>query len=202
MGSAQIIVQKGVLSMTPYTIIFGSRPITIEDVVHIARRLKLWDDEAFVHGINQGPLTLEKLLMEDHIIDGVNTGYMGAIATSKISKDLTAELLGHSVRFHHTGIGEHFDEASTRALRNARIVSLTKGFSAVRLDLLNQLVTLLQRDILQMVPQEGSVTASGDLIPLSYVAAVLCGEREVKYNGQVQKTSKVFQEVSCHFIHF
>jgi len=197
----QLIVQNGLSSTPPGPVILGSRPITIEDVIRISRRqveVKLWDDEAFVHRIKQGPLTLAKLLREDHIIYGVNTGY-GNSCTVSISKDLVAELPSHLVRYHCTGLGRHFDEASTRALLTARTVSLTKGFSAVRLELLNQLVTLLQCDILPMVPEEGSVGASGDLTPLSYVAAVLCGEREVMYKGQVQKTAKVFQEVSSLF---
>jgi len=178
-------------------IVFGSRPITLDDVVKIARReasVQLSTDQAFVDRINKGPSTLYKLLDDDHIIYGVNTGY-GNSCTVKISKDLIDELPTHLVRYHCTGLGRHFDEGQTRALLTARLVSLAKGFSAVRLELLNQLVILLQNDILPMVPEEGSVGASGDLTPLSYVAAVLCGERQVKYQGQIQSTETVFKEL-------
>jgi len=189
-------------SVCASTVVFGSRPITIEDVVQISRRevdVKLNDEDAFVKRINQGPITLQKLLNEDHIIYGVNTGY-GNSCTVRVSKELVAELPSYLVRYHCTGLGEHFKEDQTRALLTARIVSLTKGFSAVRLDLLKQLVKLLQNDILPMVPQEGSVGASGDLTPLSYVAAVLCGERKVMYEGQVLPTTTVFEQVINSFV--
>lgn len=139
-------------------------------------------------------MTVQKLLDENHIIYGVNTGY-GNSCTVSVSKELVDELPSHLVRYHCTGLGRHFDDASTRALLTARIVSLTKGFSAVRLELLNQLVLLLQNDVLPLVPEEGSVGASGDLTPLSYVAAVLCGERKVRFKGQVEDTMTVFKKV-------
>jgi histidine ammonia-lyase len=72
----------------------------------------------------------------------------------------------------------------TRAVIATRLNSLVQGYSGVSLLLLEQLTALLQHDILPLIPAEGSVGASGDLTPLSYVAAVLCGEREVLYGGE------------------
>jgi histidine ammonia-lyase len=68
----------------------------------------------------------------------------------------------------------------------ARLVSLAQGSSGVSVALLRQLQALLRHDILPRIPAEGSVGASGDLTPLSYVAAVLCGEREVLHDGAVK----------------
>jgi len=72
----------------------------------------------------------------------------------------------------------------TRAVLATRLASLSQGMSGVSMTLLEQLAALLQHDILPLIPAEGSVGASGDLTPLSYVAAVLCGEREVLYQGE------------------
>ncbi|MFU8788611.1 MAG: HAL/PAL/TAL family ammonia-lyase, partial [Methylobacter sp.] len=94
------------------------------------------------------------------------------------------------------GLGEHFDAAQTRAILAARLTSLARGYSGVRYRLLQQLADCLTQDILPIIPQEGSVGASGDLTPLSYVAAVLCGEREVFYQGQRQATQTVFAQLN------
>ncbi len=72
---------------------------------------------------------------------------------------------------------------------------LVRGMSGVSLPLLEGLATLLQHDVLPMIPAEGSVGASGDLTPLSYVAAVLCGEREVLHDGRVQPAADVLAKI-------
>ncbi|WP_039830454.1 aromatic amino acid lyase, partial [Pandoraea sp. B-6] len=66
-----------------------------------------------------------------------------------------------------------------------RLASLAQGYSAVRPELLEALVHLLAHDVLPRIPSEGSVGASGDLTPLSYVAATLIGERDVTYRGRL-----------------
>lgn len=102
----------------------------------------------------------------------------------------------HLTRFHGCGLGEHLDEQQARAVLATRLCSLSQGVSGVTHDLLNQIVTLINQGITPLIPQEGSVGASGDLTPLSYLAAVLIGEREVLYKGQVRPTSEVFSELN------
>ncbi|WP_275575192.1 aromatic amino acid lyase [Methylocucumis oryzae] len=72
----------------------------------------------------------------------------------------------------------------TRAILAVRLNSLAQGYSGVRYVLLKHISRLLADDVLPVIPQEGSVGASGDLTPLSYLAAVLAGEREVWHQGQ------------------
>ena len=97
--------------------------------------------------------------------------------------ELVAELPRHLYTYHGCGLGEYLSPVQTRAVIATRLTSLCKGFSGVSLELLHQLVRLLQCDLLPMIPSEGSVGASGDLTPLSYLAAVLCGEGEVWRDG-------------------
>jgi len=99
------------------------------------------------------------------------------------------------VRYHGCGSGELFDEASTLTVLVARLCSLARGFSGVRWELLEALEELFNRRILPRIPAEGSVGASGDLTPLSYVAAALIGEREVSYRGSVRPAAEVLREV-------
>ena len=91
----------------------------------------------------------------------------------------------HLYTFHGCGLGAYFSPSETRAAIATRLTSLCKGFSGVSVGLLEQLVDLLEHDILPAIPCEGSVGASGDLTPLSYLASVLCGEGEVLRGGAV-----------------
>jgi histidine ammonia-lyase len=96
---------------------------------------------------------------------------------------LAAELPRHLYTYHGCGLGEYLTQAQTRAVIATRLTSLCKGFSGVSVELLEQLVRLLHAGLLPRIPSEGSVGASGDLTPLSYLAAVLCGEGEVWGEG-------------------
>jgi histidine ammonia-lyase len=116
------------------------------------------------------------------VIYGVTTGF-GDSCTVAIQPELIAELPRHLYIFHGCGLGGHFSPSETRAVIATRLTSLCKGFSGVSVGLLEQLTGLLAQDILPAIPSEGSVGASGDLTPLSYLAAVLCGEGEVLRAG-------------------
>src|SRR5680860_966687 len=177
-------------------ITFDEKPITIEDITAIARGEKdvmLSQDSAFVAGIRKGSAFLEQLLKEEGAIYGVTTGY-GDSCTTMIPDDLVAELPHHLFTFHGCGLGEMLSPVQARATVATRLNSLTFGYSGVTFELLEQLVLLLQKDIVPVIPSEGSVGASGDLTPLSYVAAVLCGEREVYWQGERRPTADVFAE--------
>ena len=174
-------------------ITFGSGDLTIEQVAAIASGAPviLADDPAFTERIHRGAAFLEKLLKEEGVIYGVTTGY-GDSCTVAVPSDLTGELPLHLVRFHGCGLGENFDPQQVRAVLAARLSSLARGFSGVRLVVLDQLMNLLNKNVLPRIPQEGSVGASGDLTPLSYVAAVMLGERDVFFEGDLRPTSEVF----------
>jgi len=177
-------------------ITFDDKPITIEDITAIARgeqEVMLSPSPAFADRIRQGSAFLEQLLEEDGAIYGVTTGY-GDSCTTMIPDELVAELPHHLFTFHGCGLGDMLDPMQGRAVVAARLNSLTFGYSGVTFELLEQLTLLLQKDIVPVIPSEGSVGASGDLTPLSYVAAVLCGEREVYWRGERRPTADVFAE--------
>ena len=178
-------------------ITFGAQRLTIEDVMAIAQGspAQMNNSDAFTSKIDRGVAFLERLLQQEGVIYGVTTGY-GDSCTVAIPMDLVDELPLHLTRFHGCGLGEHLDEQQARAVLATRLCSLSQGVSGVTHDLLNQIVTLINQGITPLIPQEGSVGASGDLTPLSYLAAVLIGEREVLYKGQVRPTSEVFTELN------
>ena len=179
------------------TLRFGDAPLTIEDVVALSQRQAdavVSDDPAFTARIQRGADFLDRLLREDGVIYGVTTGY-GDSCTVNIPPALVAELPHHLFTYHGCGLGRFLDEQETRAVIAARLASLVRGMSGVSHPLLQGLATLLRHDVLPLIPAEGSVGASGDLTPLSYVAAVLCGEREVMCQGVRRPAAEVLAEI-------
>ncbi len=175
---------------------FDMSRLQIEDIVDIARasaKASLSDEPAFRAAIMRGADFLDRLLREDGTIYGVTTGY-GDSCTVAVPADLVAELPHHLYTYHGCGLGEYFNPAQTRAVMAVRLASLCKGFSGVSVALLEQITRLLNAGILPKIPSEGSVGASGDLTPLSYLAAVLCGEREVWRDGATLTAAQALRE--------
>ncbi|SBV37245.1 histidine ammonia-lyase protein (Histidase) [uncultured Stenotrophomonas sp.] len=176
---------------------FGAAPLTIEDVAALAQRQRtavLNEDPAFRARISRGADFLDRLLREDGVVYGVTTGY-GDSCTVNIPPALVAELPHHLYTYHGCGLGRYLDAQEARAVVAARLASLVHGMSGVSLPLLEGLASLLQHDVLPLIPAEGSVGASGDLTPLSYVAAVLCGEREVLHAGRARPAAEALAEI-------
>ena len=166
----------------------GARRLRIEDVLDVAshgHHVALATDAEFSRRIRSGAAYLERLISENGDVYGVNTGY-GDSCTVSIPPDLVAELPHHLVRYHGCGLGRHLDDKATLAVLVCRLNSLAQGYSGVRWELLEQLSALINHRILPYIPEEGSVGASGDLTPLSYVAATLIGERDVRIDGERQ----------------
>ncbi len=177
-------------------ITFGQGRLTIEDVAAIAQGAKatLNNSVEFTAKIDRGVAFLERLLKEEGVIYGVTTGY-GDSCTVAIPPQLVEELPLHLTRFHGCGLGKILTHEQARAVLATRLCSLSQGVSGVSHDLLNQIVTLINHDISPRIPEEGSVGASGDLTPLSYLAAALVGEREVIYQGEERATAEVYAEL-------
>ncbi len=174
-------------------IVFDGSRISIDDVVALAlqpRSAQLSTEPTFHARISSGPDFLDRLLAEDGVIYGVTTGY-GDSCTVSIPPTLVNELPHHLYSYHGCGLGRFLTPEETRAVLVARLASLARGMSGVSVALLQQIETLLRHDILPLIPAEGSVGASGDLTPLSYLAAALCGERDVLYQGAVRPAAEV-----------
>lgn len=175
----------------------GARRLAIEDVVAVAERdatVALSARPEFAARIDAGARHLERLLADGGIVYGVNTGY-GDSCTVAVPPELVAELPLHLTRYHGCGLGEHLSPAATLAVLVARLNSLAHGYSGVRRVLLEQLQRLINHRILPRIPAEGSVGASGDLTPLSYVAATLVGERDVLFAGEVRPAAEVLRQL-------
>ncbi|MDH0893678.1 MULTISPECIES: aromatic amino acid ammonia-lyase [unclassified Pseudomonas] len=186
--------------MTTYPldhVTFGEQPLTIEQVVALSQRdarAQLQNDAAYREKIAKGARFLDTLLDKEGVIYGVTTGY-GDSCVVAVPLHQVEALPKHLFTFHGCGLGKLLDEASTRAVLAARLQSLCHGVSGVRVELLERLQAFLEHDVLPLIPEEGSVGASGDLTPLSYVAATLSGEREVLYKGERRSSADVHKEL-------
>lgn len=183
---------------TPRTVSFSQSCLSIEDIVAIAHQsaiATLSPQPEFRAFINKGAEFIDKLLQEDGTIYGVTTGF-GDSCTVMVSPELAQELPHHLYTYHGCGLGEHFNPVQTRAIMATRLASLCKGYSGVRVALLEQIILFLKHNILPLIPSEGSVGASGDLTPLSYVAATLCGERDVLWNDQTFPSAKILAQLN------
>ena len=170
--------------------------LSIADIGLVSEKratLRVGSSDEFRAFINSGYSFLKDNLHEEGVIYGVTTGY-GEECTRSVSLDFVYNLPSQLVRFHGCGLGEFLTPSQTRAVLAVRLSSLCRGYSGVSYDLLEKLGELITNDILPLIPGEGSVGASGDLTPLSYVAAVICGERNVLYKGEIRPASEVFKE--------
>ncbi|WP_313517971.1 aromatic amino acid ammonia-lyase [Pseudomonas sp.] len=183
--------------MTTDPVVFGESHLSIEALVAVAERrapTRLQDDAAFRERIARGAQFLDTLLDREGVIYGVTTGYGDSCVVAVPLQHVEA-LPQHLFTFHGCGLGKLLDAEATRAVLAARLRSLTHGMSGVRIELLERLQAFLAEDVLPLIPEEGSVGASGDLTPLSYVAATLAGEREVLWRGARRSAAEVHREL-------
>ncbi len=137
---------------------------------------------------------VEKKLRNEVPIYGINTG-VGKLATTKISPADASDLQRNIVLSHSTGVGSFLPQDITRAIILLRANTLAKAYSGVRLEVIQFLVELLNRRVHPLVPELGSVGASGDLAPLSHIALAVIGEGEVEYNSEVRETGEILKEI-------
>ena len=126
---------------------------------------------------------IEKILAAGETVYGVNTGF-GKLADVHVRGDKLAELQINLVRSHAGGVGQPLSEAESRAMVLLRANVLAKGFSGVRPELLELLVAMVNAGVHPVIPEKGSVGASGDLAPLAHLALVVVGEGQAFYRGE------------------
>lgn len=126
---------------------------------------------------------VEKIVEEHRTVYGINTGF-GKFSDVSIEQEDVHALQLHLIRSHACGIGQPFDETVSRAMVVLRLNALLKGFSGIRLEVLERLAYMVNNRIHPVIPQQGSLGASGDLAPLSHLALVLVGEGFVWENDK------------------
>ncbi|MBB1301833.1 histidine ammonia-lyase [Pseudoalteromonas sp. SG43-7] len=128
--------------------------------------------------------TVQDVIDQHRTVYGINTGF-GLLANTKIAEH-ELELLQRSIVLSHAaGIGAYMDDSTVRLMMVLKINSLSRGFSGIRLKVIEFFMQLLAAQVYPCVPKKGSVGASGDLAPLSHMCLPLLGEGEMRYQGKL-----------------
>jgi histidine ammonia-lyase len=171
------------------TVMLDGASLTFEQVLAVARgkpgapRVALTDGaRAAVKRAADG---VQRLLKEGRIAYGITTGF-GAFKDRVIPPDQVEQLQRNILVSHAVGVGNPYDAATTRAIMLIRANTLARGNSGVRVQTLELLLDLLNRGLHPVIPEKGSLGASGDLAPLAHMSLPLIGEGEVEVQGRVQ----------------
>ena len=177
--------------MTEITL--GSEGMTLEDLVVIARkeaRVRL--AEQAVKMILAARKLVDKWVKEGKVVYGVTTGF-GALSDVAITKDETRQLQQNLLMSHAAGVGPVLDAETVRAVMALRAKDLARGNSGIRVQTVERLIDLLNRGVYPVVPEKGSVGASGDLAPLAHLGLVMIGLGEAFYKGEKLKGAEALK---------
>ena len=174
--------------------IIDERYITLSEIIN-SDKIEISNDKKFIDHINETHNFLINEIKDGKPIYGITTGY-GASGKNYVSYEDSKILQTNLFRFHGCGVGKKLSYKVCKYALIARTISLSKAKSGVSIELLKRLEMLIQKDIIPVIPSQGSVGASGDLTPLSYIAAAVAGEREVYYKGEIKDVMEVYKELN------
>lgn len=167
--------------------------LTIEDVVAVARHnVKVEIAKKVKDKVQKCRRFLDGLVRKKHVVYGVTTGF-GALGNIAISLKDMKRLQLNLIRSHSAGVGKPIEKEVVRAMMLLRANTLAKGLSGVRLEILETLVKMLNKGVHPIIPEKGSVGASGDLAPLSHMTLVMMGEGKAEYKGKQMSGREAMQ---------
>ena len=137
------------------------------------------------NGVDAAAAKIAAAAAGDQAVYGVNTGF-GKLANLKIARQDTTTLQRNLILSHCCGVGDPMPRGVTRLMMALKLLSLGRGASGVRWDIIALLQEMLARGVTPVIPAQGSVGASGDLAPLAHMAAAMIGEGEAEFDGKIQ----------------
>lgn len=159
-------------------IILDGYSLSIEDFIKVSRNFeKACLSQESIDRMNKSRSFIESAVNNREVVYGVTTGF-GDLWDKFIEPEKTSELSHNIIKSHSTGVGEPFNEEIARGTMLLRINTFAKGFSGIRLCVVEKLLELLNKRVYPYIPSQGSVGSSGDLAPLSHLSLVLLGEGE------------------------
>jgi histidine ammonia-lyase len=172
---------------------YGLDQLTVSQALSILRGdLEATITAEAAEKINNSHQVVLKTAQKDKPVYGINTGF-GPLCDTIISKNDTSELQRKILLSHSVGVGSPIDKDLAKLMMILKIHSLAQGYSGISMEVLERIQWHLDHDIIPLVPEQGSVGASGDLAPLSHLFLPLIGEGKVLYQGVVTSTKKVLK---------
>ena len=172
---------------------FNGQPLTLTEIAGVAYGREIVQVSSSAHPrILASRKIIDDIVARDAVVYGVNTGF-GKLADVRIEREELRHLQLNLVRSHACGIGPPLSEPEVRAMMLLRANVLTLGFSGVRSEIIEMLCEMLNRGVHPVIPEKGSVGASGDLAPLAHLALGLIGEGESFFDGERMHSSEALQ---------
>jgi histidine ammonia-lyase len=160
------------------------QPLALKEIAEIASgRVRLELAQAAMAQMEASRRVVRRVAGEHRPVYGINTGF-GKLCEVRIAADAIESLQLNLVRSHACGLGRPLSEEETRVVMALRANTLALGYSGVRPLIAEVLLAMLDRGVLPVIPEKGSVGASGDLAPLAHLALSIIGEGEVDYQGR------------------
>ncbi|MFI0428003.1 histidine ammonia-lyase [Mariniflexile sp. HMF6888] len=158
--------------------VYGTDRLTADKVIVIANgSLKGVLSDYVISKINASRRKVEIMAASSKAIYGINTGF-GPLCDVKISPDETSLLQKNLLMTHAVGVGDPISKELSKIMMICKVHALSKGFSGIRLEVIERIIYFIENDLLPVVPEQGSVGASGDLAPLAHLFLPLIGEGE------------------------
>lgn len=176
-------------------ILINGDNLTIDDIISVSRYRKSVElSPEAIDKIDESRETIEELSKKDLPIYGINTG-LGKLCNIKISKDNLSKLQENIVKSHDLTLKPFLSKDAVRATLIIRANSLAKGYSGIRREVIERMILFLNEDVVPIMPQKGSLGASGDLIPLASLASFLVGEGRGIYKGKEMKSIEIHNKL-------
>ncbi|TBR19756.1 MAG: histidine ammonia-lyase [Chitinophagaceae bacterium] len=179
----------------PKEFIYGSENLTVAILFSIASgKTKGVLSKEIIEKINSSQQHVQKIVQENKTVYGINTGF-GILASTPISAEDTATLQYKILQSHSVGVGNAIPEEIAKLMLITKIHSLAQGFSGVNLKTIERILWHIENDIIPVVPEKGSVGASGDLAPLAHLFLPLIGLGKVNYKNEVRDAKELLSEL-------
>ena len=173
--------------------VIGKKRLEISDVVDVARRgyhVELADTAW--EKVKKSRDLVEKYVEEERVSYGITTGF-GMFSDVVVSQDQTADLQRNLIISHSCGVGNPLPEEVVRGIMFLRVANLSIGNSGIRRITMEKLIDMLNKGVHPVVPEKGSLGASGDLAPLSHIVLVILGLGEAFYKGERMSGAKALE---------
>lgn len=172
---------------------YGIDHLTVDKVIAIANgNLKAEINEETIKKVIECRTKVETMASGDKAVYGINTGF-GPLCDVQITPQQTSKLQENLLITHAVGVGKPIDKELSKIMMICKVHALCQGFSGVRLELIERIIYFIENDLNPVVPEQGSVGASGDLAPLSHLFLPLLGEGEFWMNGEITPAKSVLE---------
>ena len=174
-----VTLEPGAVGLAQWRAVLDGAPVALEPACRPA--------------IRRSAAAIQAIVEEERVVYGVNTGF-GKLASTHIAKADLETLQRNLVLSHSTGTGASLAEPITRLVMAMKAASLARGYSGITEATLDQLMAMLEKDVLPVIPEKGSVGASGDLAPLAHMAAAMIGTGDARVAGRTMPAAEALAQ--------